>query len=335
MLLGTGTGSGQGSFQPQTSATPQALPQATEAAPQPTEAASPDASAVAAVLSAQTGLSADELTTQLSGGSTIAQLVSAHGGDLQAVTDAIKAALDSMAAAGGREAGMISRLGSDTTSVAEQIVQGQLPEREQQFVVAFLVTGALPQFGGNGGAGGGSFTPPNGSNGGNNGNDSSAVPLTATTPDAPVSQPEMTRQNASVPVDPTQEPATVTPVPYTPPPTSVEQRPTQIVFPTASPTLEAPETTSEATSQTANTTDTASGAANATCTLVTNYNLNLRDKPGKDGSIVLLSIPMGTVVTAARRTADGWYSVSYDGHDGWVTSEYAGVSDGCARLPTG
>src|SRR5664279_404882 len=113
-------------------------------------------SQVAQVLSTQTGLSVADLTTQLTGGSTtIAQLVSANNGNLNAVTTAIATALDQMNASGGQSAQFISRLGTDTTAVATQIVQGQLQGRAAQFIIPILLTGTLPQFGGGNGGGGG------------------------------------------------------------------------------------------------------------------------------------------------------------------------------------
>ncbi len=108
-------------------------------------------------------------------------------------------------------------------------------------------------------------------------------------------------------------------------------RPTRIVFPTETP---APEATAISTVAA----DTASASAGsdstaAACTLVVDYNLNLRDQPTTDGSTVLLSIPFGSSVSSSGHTADGWYSVTYDGKSGWISGQYVTAGAACASLP--
>ena len=297
---GNGTGGG---FPPQNGSANGAPQNPTQEAPQPTAvatvqpAANPTNSDVAQVLSDQTGLSADDLNTQISGGSTLAQLVSAHNGDLNAVTSAIAAALDQLVAAGGRTGQLVSRLGSDNSTIATQLVQGDLPAQVQQRVVSMLITGAAPSAPSDGNATvGGGFPPPGG--------DSSAASNT----------------NQSFP-PPTNVPPTAT----TLPPTATIARPTPITFATATDTPEVAESADQATLATTN--------ATAACTLIPNYNLNLRDQPNKDTGAVLVSIPLGMSVTANQRTADGWFNVSYDGHNGWVDGQYASPSAGCSTLP--
>ncbi len=117
---------------------------------EPTQpAANSDETAVAQALTAQTGLSTDELLAQIQAGSTIADLVAAHNGDLNAAITAIASALDDMVTAGGREAQMIERFGSDTTQVATQLVNGDLGQA-QNFLLPQLISGesALPQLNG-------------------------------------------------------------------------------------------------------------------------------------------------------------------------------------------
>lgn len=317
--------------------------QATPSVESETEAA--EQTEVAQVMTEQTGLTADEITAQIEGGSTIADLVAANNGDLDAVVEAIAAALDEMTAASGMGGQMLSRLGSDTTAIATQLVQGELGQA-QQFLLPMLLSGEMPQFSGRGTGGG---APPDGAQGVTPG-DGFAPPNAEATPEA---TPEQTSDETSAPN------AEVTPEPETSESTSVREsqsapeptataepleatepviRPTRIVFPTATPTPVATETpvAAEEGSATETTNDSDTGDANsATCVLVVNYNLNLRDQPTQEGSTVLLSIPFGTTVNADGVTEDGWYSVSYDGTSGWVTGEYVTPSSSCAELLVG
>lgn len=296
---------------------------------------------LAAVLSAQTGLTLTDLTAQLTAGRTLADLVSAHQGDVQAVTTAIKDALDALVASGGRGAQFLTRLGTDTATVADQIVQGQLAAQAQERILA-LLTGSESSTQG----GAGSFAPPGGSASGTpafNGQGNFVPPSDGTIPANGGGFPPPGAESSGTPAvsgqgnfappsgdnsdasgaasQPTSQP-TSTPRP-TLPPTATIQRPTRIVFPTATPTPNAAEATAQATSE----------AASSACALVTNYNLNLRNRPTTDGSTVLLSIPMGTRITADARSADNWYHVTYDDVSGWVSGDYASASADCASLP--
>ncbi|HVU12042.1 MAG TPA: SH3 domain-containing protein [Phototrophicaceae bacterium] len=264
----------------------------TQAATQGTE------TEVAQVLSQQTGLSVADLTTQLNNGSTLAQLVSAHNGDATAVSTAITNALDKFASSNPQGSQLLSRLGNSSSDIAGEVIQGQLPGRSQQIVMAVLLTGSLPAFGGSGGFGGNNTSGGNSGSGGNGG--ANQVPPT--------------------------------PTPTLAPPTATVMRPTRIVFPTDTPTPEGTEAaTAEATAE-------AGGASvssgTGTCTLVTTFNLNLRDKPNKDTGVVLLSVPANTSLTPTSKTSDGWYAVSYGGHDGWVDGQYTTTKGACSSLPT-
>ena len=134
-------GGNGGNFPGAPQATVEATSEATSEAGEPT--------AVALALTAQTGLASADLLTQIQAGSTIADLVAANNGDLNAAITAIAGALDGMVAAGGREAQMIARFGSDTTQVATQLVNGELGQA-QQFLLPQLISGqsAVPQLNG-------------------------------------------------------------------------------------------------------------------------------------------------------------------------------------------
>ncbi len=311
-------------------------PEATEEAPEGT-------SDLATVLSAETGLSPDELAAQFSEGSTIAALVEANGGDLETVTEAIKAALDALVASGGRGGQLLSQLGTDTAALAEQIVQGELPAQAQTRVTTMLLGT------GNGGQGGGDFQPPaDGTMIAPGGNFQPPADGTMIAPGGGDFQPPADGTmiapgggDFAPPADetmiapnggdfqppaalPTSQPSATTEPQTASEPTATIQRPTRIVFPTATPTPDAAEATAQADAET---------ASASACTLVTNYNLNLRDQPTTDGSRVLLSIPMGTTVNADARTEDGWYHVEYGDDSGWVSGEYASADRTCTDLP--
>ena len=118
----------------------------------------------------QTGLTVEDLTTQLQSGSTIADLVTKNKGDLDAVTKAAATALDDLTKQGGIAAQMMSRLGTNSTAIATQFVQGNLQARAQTLLTTMLMTGAAPSFGGrqngtggSGAGGNGNFQRGNGS----------------------------------------------------------------------------------------------------------------------------------------------------------------------------
>ena len=305
----------------------------TSAQPEATQSADSTPTAVAQALTAQTGLSADDILTKIQAGSTIADLVTANNGSLDPVVTAIAKALDDLVAAGGRQAQMISNFGSDTTAIANQLVQGTLGQG-QNFLLPQLITGSMP-------------TPPNGAGGappsGNPpSNTSSTTSNSANTTDS--SATSVTPVVTASPVDTTASPLKATaeatseavteansvPAPVTTEDTSII-KPTRIVFPTDTPT---PDATDEAAAEsTAEATSASEAAANAvTCTLIVDYNLNLRDKPSSDGSSVLLTIPFGTTVTTDGKTSDDWYRVSYEGKSGWVSGQYVTASASCTAL---
>ena len=279
---------------------------------------------IADVVTAQTGLTAEELATQLQGGSTIADLVSTNNGDLDAVITATATALDGLATQGGFASQMLANLGSDTTAVATQFINGELDQRAQRLLTGLLVTGQAPSFGGGGqfpaGGGNGASGSGSGFGGGNFGSGAGAG--------AGTGAPAIQGASTEVAVQPTAQP---TEVPATVMPTSPTVRPTLITFPTATPTPVETEVIGTGTAspdgQAA-----ASNSQNPTCSILVNYNLNLRDKPNTTDSTVYLSIPFGTSVTADGRTRDDWYSVTYEGQAGWVSGEYVTTNSTCDNL---
>ncbi len=304
---------------------------------------------VAQVLAAQTGVAVADLTVQLES-ATIADLVAASNGDLDAVIEAVAAALDELTSAGGMQAQMLARLGEDTTQIATQFVNGELAQA-QQLLLPLLLTGEMPQFGGQGGArgAGGNFAPPTDGEGafapldGTVTDGSFAPPADAeggfAPPDAPLAAETPSPEAEAEAEQPTPEP---TAAPVTP--TEVVARPTRISFPTATPTPDATDLPAEdgealvqADGQVADSQPSASqssaGVADSTCALVVDFNLNVRDLPTTEGSTVLTSIPFGNLVTSDAQTEDNWYRISYDGTQGWVTGEYVTAGAACASLP--
>ncbi|MBI1257711.1 MAG: SH3 domain-containing protein [Chloroflexi bacterium] len=298
----------------------------TAAQPEATQSADSTPTAVAQALTAQTGLSADDLLTKVQAGSTLADLISANSGDQAPVISAIAQALDDLVAAGGRQADMISSFGSDTTDVATQLVAGTLGQA-QNFLLPQLISGQMP-------------TPPNGAPSGDapSGNPpsgdfappsdaSTSTDNSANTPVATASPQDATGSDRTGTADATSEAApegnTVSTADATP-----IIRPTRITFPTATATPDATEeSTAEATAVTGEL-----AANTATCSLTIDYNLNLRTQPTTDGSTVLLSIPFGSAVTADGKTSDGWYHVSYDNQTGWVLGDYVTAGASCSAL---
>jgi uncharacterized protein YgiM (DUF1202 family) len=170
------------------------------------------------------------------------------------------------------------------------------------------LTGATPVFQQNG-----SFPPPNGT--------PSASGQGA--PPNPPSDQSASQVQAEATVEPTSVPATATePV----------VRPTLIVFPTFEPTTESAVITVESTAEATSEPSTGAASDTQTCSITPIYNLNLRDQPNTDGQI-FLSIPYGTAVTANGKTSDNWYSVNYNGQNGWVSGEYVSTVESCRQLP--
>ena len=56
----------------------------------------------------------------------------------------------------------------------------------------------------------------------------------------------------------------------------------------------------------------------------TNSNLNLRDEPNENGSIIL-TIPKGDILELQVRYNNGWYKVLYNQNSGYVSGEYVSI----------
>lgn len=259
--------------------------------------------AFATVLTEQTGLTSEDVTAALEAGSTIAELVAANNGELEAVVTAAVSGLDDLQTAGGMPAQMLANLGTDTAAIAAHFVNGELDSRAQQFLARLLISGESGFPGGQPPVGG---LPAAGE-----------ATLSAPAGFAPPANSEGQPVNP-VAVEPTAQPTSVSVTP-----TTVTVRPTLMVFPTAMPTV--PPAVATVTSTTA-------AEAGVTCTLTINYNLNLREAPTTD-SAVLLSIAYGSSVSASGRSTDGWYQVTYSGTSGWVSGDYVVPAAACAALP--
>jgi hypothetical protein len=65
------------------------------------------------------------------------------------------------------------------------------------------------------------------------------------------------------------------------------------------------------------------------CQVTTGANLNLRQSPTTDASI-LITIPNGTRLNASETTTDrSWWRVSYDGQVGWIIRDYLFLDGEC------
>ena len=291
-------------------------------------------SAFAEALTAQTGLTTEEITTQLQSGSKVADLVAQNDGNLDAVIAAAASTLDELAGQGGMPAQMLSQLGDDTTAIATQYVQGDLAdERAQQFLTMMLLGGEMPSFpqgGGNPPAGGNGTFPPSNNGSENAANQNANADQSSSQPNNQADNQPGNQNVAQEPtVQPTESPVAPTEIPATPTETTI--RPTVISFPSATPT---PLTTELGAGDSAEAAEQATADAATTCTVTAIYNLNLRNEPTTTDSTVYLSIPFGTSVVADGRTADGWYSVTYNGQAGWVSGEYVTTDGTCDAIAT-
>ena len=105
---------------------------------------STEATAFALVVAKQSGLTTEEITTQIEEGSTIAELVTANGGDLDVIIQAAATAIDDLKSQEGMPAQMLSNLEGDSSTVAAKFVQGELDQRVQQLLTAVLLGGGMP-----------------------------------------------------------------------------------------------------------------------------------------------------------------------------------------------
>jgi hypothetical protein len=273
------------------------------------------------VLTAQTGLSIDDIQSQMDSGTSLAALVEANGGSVEAVTNALAQAINQAIDTGTVPQQMLERMGGDGTVVAAQIVNGDLPAQMASRVLGtFMGQSALP--GPSGFPGG---AQPDGA--ALNMSDNAAAVSDANTAENTAqaesrqARPEnqstadseaTSNQNtnaASESASPTPAPTiTSTLTEIVPAAAVVTEEPTEIPA-TPTPTPEP-----------------------ATCPLVVNYNLNLRAQPDTKAELIT-TIPFGSVVQTTGQHEAGWWKVSYGSRTGWVSGEYVTPGTGCDALP--
>lgn len=316
--VGFAADSSEGTLRPAGFNNPQAANVAADAPTQNTEASTD--SPLLAVVAAETGLASDELLSQLDGGSTLAELVAANGGNLDAVTAAVTQALEAQIEAGTLPAQMLDRMGGDAATIAAGAVNGDLPPMILNGLLGgTMTTGAGRQGNGSNGGPPEGFTPPNAAADADTSGSSDGESMPAPALPGPVT-PEAENEAASPPIEPTSQPATVESVTLSN--TNMLPTPTPFMFdvaPTATPVVDmvaAPETE----------------AAVATCEVVVNFNLNFRTGPAEDENW-LATIPAYTTVTSTGQNADGWWQVTYDDETGWVSGDYVTADRACAALP--
>lgn len=287
---------------------------------------------VVTALTVQTGLTLEGLSSQLNDGASISSLVSANNGDLEAVRAALTEALTTAIADGILPSQMLTRLGGDAASVANAILDGQVPAQFQAMLLQSLISGEAPAVPGGMPAGQGS--------GGTQGSG-----------EAPASAVAVTEASATPVVNQgfvSNTAATATPAAVTNNTSQavemVSSVPTATMTPIFIPTLmpQALGTTVVTTAETTAVTETESGTSAAagggsqaasavSCTLVVDFNLNLRSEPNAEATR-LLTIPYTTVLNASQRSEEGWYRVTYEGQEGWIDGAYTTVTDSCLSL---
>jgi hypothetical protein len=289
------------------------IPGSTSSGTQSTGATVQTDGSLQTVLTEQTGLSFEDIQTQMESGTSLAALVEAHGGSTEAVTNALTQAINQAVEAGTIPQQMLDRMGGDGAAVAAQIVNGDLPPQMAGRVLGtFTGQGTAPGgFGGNPPSGelpsdapaGGFGAPPDGFD--------------------PANMPELPDIEAAAsaaPASDSNQAASAESEVASPTPT-IDSTPTEIVpvvivptdLPTAIPAT--PTATQEP----------------ATCSLVINFNLNLRAQPDSEGELIT-TIPFGSVVQTTGQNDSGWWQVSYDRQTGWVSGEYVTPGTGCESL---
>lgn len=263
-----------------------------------------DNSDLQSVLQNETGLTTDELLAQLNAGSTIADLVTAQGGQIDLVTSALTTTLEAAISEGAFPAPILDRLGGDAASVASSAVQGEIPP----MFLNSLLGGAMPQ--GNPPAG---FGQPGAASGEQ---PAFVIPDVEVTPTIEVEQ-----DTVAQPVDNQQTAASVP---------MQTARATSTPLPTPTPFMFDVEPT--ATQVEAEVRDTETQAAAQTCTLTVNFNLNMRAEPNIDGAWIV-TIPAYTSVTSTGQNGENWWQVSYEEATGWVSGEYLTPDRTCDALP--
>ncbi|MFN8528539.1 MAG: SH3 domain-containing protein [Anaerolineae bacterium] len=152
---------------------------------------------------------------------------------------------------------------------------------------------------------------------------------------------------APVVVETTEEPAGDTSAATTETPTATHTPSRQAVLPTITPTpdytptptmtlvpisagyVQASTDGETASTPSTDASDSSTIAAGATtCSLMVLYNLNLRDEPNADATL-LLTIPYSTVLTSSEVNSSNWWHVTYEGQTGWVSGDYVSPMASC------
>jgi hypothetical protein len=251
------------------------------------------------VVAEESDLSNDEVLSALDGGQTVADIVSANGGNLDTVVDQITVImqdflrelmqqnrLDRIRGAAGiasmrlvveyavnNDLGSLTRSGQENADGTTEPTLGEGTPRESYF--SFLTT---------------TMTPEETSDT-ENLEGTLAASDVATITALPTSRPTQTR---------------------TPRPTATAT-PTRELFstrtPSPTPTLPSP------------------------CLLLPLYNVNLRETPALDAPLIL-TVPYETALNAYGRNEDtSWWYVEYEGSAGWVKAEYVSATSSCELLP--
>jgi len=288
-------------------------------------------SALVQTIATASGLTGEAVIEQITSGTSIQAMVSNGGGDVAAVTSAITSAVEQAINDGTLNSQMLTRFG-DAATFADQLVQGALPGQLGQTMLVQLISGgsALPDAG--------SFAPPA----------NAAAPADATTANPAAADQtvvDQTQTSADQTTGSSERPAGFPEAPAgfampggsgggsdsasgaaAQPAATEEARPTATSLPTSTPVpTQTPRPTSTPFPTFA---PTSTVAPAATCSVLVNFNLNLRSGPNADDDL-LLTIPFGTIVTASDHNADDWWQVTYEDVSGWISGEYVTVMAGC------
>ncbi|MCC6616098.1 MAG: SH3 domain-containing protein [Anaerolineae bacterium] len=310
-------------------ATTSGFPQGSFSAPELT--ADMASSSLIQTIASASGLTGEQVIEQINSDASIQTMVTDGGGDVAPVTSALASAVQKAIDDGTLNSQMLTRFGGDAATFASQIVSGELPAQLGRTMLAQIISGgtALPDAG--------SFAAPSDTAGTGTadtttGTDQAVTDLTTTDqatgsserpagfPEAPAgfampgaeSSSDSSGNNdggdsgAGAAQPEATEAASATPT-STPAPTSTPQ-PTSTPFPTFEPT--------------------STVAPVVTCSVLVNFNLNLRSGPSADADL-LLTIPFGTIVKASAHNEDDWWQVTYEDVEGWISGEYVTIMAGC------
>ncbi len=251
------------------------------------------------VVAEESELTNDEVLSALDGGQTVADIVSANGGDLDTVVDQItiimqdfmrelmqQNRIDRIRGAAGiasmrliveyavnNDLASLSRPGEEEADATVEATSGEGTPRESYF--SFLTTTATPE----------------------ETEDAASSSVTSAVSQVPSITPLPTSRSTE----------TRTPRP------SATVTPTRDLFstrtPSPTPTLPSP------------------------CLLLPLYNVNVRETPALDAPLII-TVPFETALNAYGRNEDAsWWYVEYEGNAGWVKAEFVSATASCELLP--